>query len=143
MVEARMSLNRSIAVAAALAGVLAVGAPVARAQGSSAAQASSNGSKQAVTSADVNDQEMEQFTRAYLAVKDAQEKEKTDLQGATDPAKQQEIKNEANRSMAAAIKDHQLTVDRFNAILKAIPSDDALGKRFVEWQTKIKQEKPQ
>jgi hypothetical protein len=141
MVAGRTSLNRSIAVTAALAGMLVVGSPIARAQTSTTGQASSNGSKQAVTSATVNDQEMEQFTRAYLAVKDAQEKEKSDLQGATDPAKQQEIKNEANRSMAAAIKDHQLTVDRFNAILKAIPTDDALGKRFVEWQTKIKEQK--
>lgn len=90
-----------------------------------------------LTSSQVDDQTLEQFTRSYLAISDIQRKEKDQLASEQDQAKVQAIKKDANQQMMKVLGDHKLTVDKFNQILQSIPKDQELGKRFVAMQSKV------
>jgi hypothetical protein len=130
-----------------LVGVLAVGAvllttPAATARPLNAQQQQAqppSGEPQLLTSSQVDDKTLEQFTRSYLDVTKIQQKMKDDLANEKDPAKADQIKKTANQAMAKSVSDHQLTIDKFNQILASIPKDQDLGKRFVAMQAKVQQ----
>lgn len=98
---------------------------------------SQNQSQGLLTSSQVDDQTLEHFTRAYLQIMQIQQKMKSDLASEQDQAKAQQIKQNANQQEMKVLQDHQLTVPKFNQILKSIPKDQQLGKRFVAMQSKV------
>lgn len=103
-------------------------------------QAQPSGQQQLLTSSQVDDQTLEQFTRSYLEVTKIQQKLKDDLANEKDAAKADQIKKTANQQMAKSVSDHQLTIAKFNQILESIPKDQDLGKRFIAMQSKVQQD---
>ncbi|HEY7789896.1 MAG TPA: DUF4168 domain-containing protein [Vicinamibacterales bacterium] len=90
-----------------------------------------------LSSSQIDDQTLEQFTRSYLAISDIQQKEKDQLASEPDQAKVQAIKKDANQRMMKVLDDHKLTVEKFNQILQSIPKDQELGKRFIAMQSRV------
>lgn len=121
--------RRILAAAAALALAAGLQAPglVAQEQG----QAPPPQQQQQAPEIEVSDAEMEQFAAAYLEVEQIQMALNEDLQAAQLPEEAQEIQQEANDEMAAAIQSEGLDVERFSLIVQAINSDPALQEDFA------------
>lgn len=112
-------------------------APPAQQQQQPSQAQSQNQDQELLTSSQVDDQTLEQFTRAYLQIMEIQQKMKSDLASEQDQAKAQRIKQNASQQEMKVLQDHQLTVPKFNQILRSIPKDQQLGKRFVAMQSKV------
>jgi len=82
------------------------------------------GAKETVTSADVTDQEIEQFAKSYQDVQKIQK----DSQAAQD----EQAKKDANNKMAEAVQSHGMKVERFNTIARSLDSDATLKQRIQQ-----------
>jgi len=80
--------------------------------------------KETVTSADVTDQEIEQFAKSYQDVQKIQK----DSQAAQD----EQAKKDANNKMAEAVQSHGMKVERFNTIARSLDSDATLKQRIQQ-----------
>ncbi len=94
-------------------------------------QAQAPSASQTVASADVSDAELEQFAKSLNAVVDINTKLQSDLAGTQDAAKTQELRQQANEKMAAAIKSNGMEVERFNRISRSIKADAELNQRVT------------
>lgn len=83
---------------------------------------------------DVSDEDLEKFAKAEQNVRTVQEDYSTQLQEAEDPNKQQELQQEANEEMRAAVSDAGLDVQTYNEISMAIQQDPELRERYEELQ---------
>jgi len=83
---------------------------------------------QAVTSADVPDDELASFTMALEDVIEIQGAMQAELEGA-DEAAQQEIRQSFNAQLVEAIESHDIEVPRFNAIAGSLEQDQELSQR--------------
>lgn len=83
---------------------------------------------------DVSDEDLEKFAKAEENVRTVQEDYSSQLQEAEDPNKQQELQQEANEEMRAAVSDAGLDVQTYNEISMAIQQDPELRQRYEELQ---------
>ena len=87
--------------------------------------------KETVTSADVTDQEIEQFAKSYQDVQKIQK----EAQAASD----EQAKKDANSKMAEAVTSHGMKIERFNTIARSIDTDATLKQRIQQKLTELSQ----
>ena len=96
--------------------------------------------KETVTSADVTDQEIEQFAKSYEDVAQIQkETEKQLADSGQDTAAVAKVKEEANQKMAEAVQGHGMKVERFNLIARSLNTDAALKQRIQQKIAELRQ----
>jgi len=95
--------------------------------------------KETVTSADVTDQEVEQFAKSYQEVSQIQKETEKQLESIQDTSGVARVKQEANQKMADAVQGHGLKVERFNIIARSLDQDATLKQRI---QQKIQELRP-
>src|SRR3954471_4134317 len=76
--------------------------------------------KEIVTSADVTDQEIEQFAKSYKEVTQIQKDIDKQLESVQDTAGAAKVKQEANQKMADAVQGQGMKVERFNLIARSL-----------------------
>lgn len=94
---------------------------------------------QTVTSADVTDQEVEQFAKGYADVAQIQKDTEKQLESVQDTTAVARVKQEANQKMADAVQGHGMKVERFNLIARSLNQDETLKQRV---QQKIQELRP-
>lgn len=85
----------------------------------------------AAPAASIDDQKIKQFASAYAEVATIQQNASNQLQAASEPAKQQEVKANAESQMIAAVERNGLNVDEFNQIVTAMASDENVRSRVA------------
>lgn len=108
-------------------------------QSSQQDSAAAGASRETVTSADVTDQEVEQFARIYQDVTQIQKESAKQLDGTQDGAATARLKQEANQKMAEAVQSHGMTVERFNAIGRSLNQDPTLKQRIQQKIQELRQ----
>ena len=101
--------------------------PASQSQPEAAAQqpaAAAAPAKETVTSADVTDQEIEQFAKSYQDIQKIQKESQA--------AQDEQAKKDANNKMAQAVQGHGMKVERFNTIARSLDSDSALKQRIQQ-----------
>jgi Domain of unknown function (DUF4168) len=82
-------------------------------------------------SAQIDDQKIEQFADAYVAVQTIQQKAASELQNASDPAQADKLKSTAENQMIAAVERSGLQVDEFNQIVETMASNSDVRQRVA------------
>jgi hypothetical protein len=95
--------------------------------------------KETVTSADVTDQEVEQFALSYEDVTKIQKETEQQLQAVQDTAGASKVKADANQKMAEAVQGHGMKVERFNLIARSLDGDAALKQRVQQKIQELRQ----
>lgn len=85
----------------------------------------------AATAGPIDDQKIEKFADAYLAVQTIQQKAATELQSAKDPAEADKVKANAESAMIAAVEQNGLKVDEFNQIVETMTADANVRSRVA------------
>ena len=85
-----------------------------------------------VTSADITEQEVEQFAKSYDDVSKIQKDTEKQLESVQDSAGVAQVKQEANQKMADAVQGHGLKVERFNIIARSLNQDATLKQRIQQ-----------
>jgi hypothetical protein len=85
-----------------------------------------------VTSADVTEQEVEQFAKSYQDVTKIQKDTDKQLESIQDSSGVAKVKQEANQKMADAVQGHGLKVERFNLIARSLNQDATLKQRIQQ-----------
>ena len=88
--------------------------------------------KETVTSADVTDQEIEQFAKSYKEVTQIQKDTDKQLESVQDTAGAAKVKQEANQKMADAVQGQGMKVERFNLIARSLNQDATLKQRIQQ-----------
>ena len=88
--------------------------------------------KETVTSADVTDQEIEQFAKSYKEVSQIQKDTDKQLESVQDTAGAAKVKQEANQKMADAVQGQGMKVERFNLIARSLNQDATLKQRIQQ-----------
>jgi len=83
------------------------------------------------SAAQIDDQKIEQFADAYVAVQTIQQKAAADLQSATDPQQAAKVKSNAENQMIAAVERTGLKVDEFNQIVETMASNTDVRSRVA------------
>jgi hypothetical protein len=83
------------------------------------------------SAAQIDDQKIEQFADAYVAVQTIQQKAAADLQSATDPEQAAKVKSTAENQMIAAVERTGLKVDEFNQIVQSMASNTDVRSRVA------------
>lgn len=86
-----------------------------------------------VTSAAVSDEEVEQFTKAYMEVRKVQDEAKASGDAA-------DAQQQATEKMSEIISDHDLTVERYNQIARSLAEDQALMQRVQSKMAELQAE---
>jgi hypothetical protein len=92
-----------------------------------------------VTSAEVTDQEVEQFAKSYEDVAQIQKDTEKQLQSVQDNTAVAKVKQDANQKMAEAVQGHGMKVDRFNLIARSLNSDTTLKQRIQQKIQELRQ----
>lgn len=79
----------------------------------------------------IDDQKIEQFADAYVAVQTIQEKASTELQTAKDPVSADKVKANAESDMIAAVEKSGLNVDEFNQIVQSMTANADVRERVA------------
>ncbi len=106
----------------------AAGDPMA-ATGAAPAAAAPMAAPGGVATADVTDQQLQQFVESAQKVAVLSDEYNQRLQAAPDANAQQQIVTEANDRMASAVQESGLSVDEFNGISQALEQDPQLHAR--------------
>jgi hypothetical protein len=83
-----------------------------------------------LTSQDVSDEELEQFVDAYEDVEVIRIELGKKMANAQDPNVANQLQQEANKKMVAAVQNNGLDPDRYNALSSAVSTDKQLMGRF-------------
>jgi hypothetical protein len=94
---------------------------------------------QTVTSADVTDQEVEQFAKSYEDVSQIQKDTEKQLESVQDAAAVARVKQEANQKMADAVQGKGMKVERFNLIARSLNQDETLKQRVQQKIQELRQ----
>jgi hypothetical protein len=92
-----------------------------------------------VVSADVTDQEVEQFAKSYEDVARIQKDTEQQLQGVQDSTGVAKVKQQANQKMAEAVQGHGMKVERFNLIARSLNQDATLKQRIQQKIQELRQ----
>jgi hypothetical protein len=110
----------------------------ATAQSGNQQQATSQQSaQQTVSSADVPDAEVAKFAKSMNDVLAIQERVKQQIASEQDPAKAQQLKQQATQEMIGAIQKDGMQLDRYNAIARSMPKDAQLNQRIQTARKKL------
>jgi len=96
--------------------------------------------EETVTSAEVSQSELKQFTKSLEQVLEIQKEVEGKLSAVQEPAKAQQIQQEANAEMLRVIQTEGLEVDRYNVLARSIGQDAELGQRFQEMRKELQEE---
>lgn len=88
--------------------------------------------QETIKSADVDDQELEQFAKTIQEVLQIQQDTNKQLESVQDSAENAKVKQEANQKMAAAVEGHGMKVERFNLISRSLNQDATLKQRVQQ-----------
>jgi hypothetical protein len=100
-------------------------------ESNSAAQDATSGAQ--VQQTQIDEQKIDQFADAYVAVQQIQTNAAAELDSAAgDPAKQQATQAKVESEMIAAVERTGLKLDEFNGIVQTMTSDANLRARVVE-----------
>ena len=134
-------VNRSIRALVCVA-ALTVGLQITQAQAQQTPQSPQQPAQQqssvasaateTVTSADITEQEVEQFAKSYDDVSKIQKDTEKQLESVQDSAGVAQVKQEANQKMADAVQGHGLKVERFNTIARSLSQDATLKQRIQQ-----------
>jgi hypothetical protein len=83
------------------------------------------------TAGPIEDEKIEQFADAYLAVQTIQQKAASELQSAKDPQQADKVKATAESDMIAAVERSGLQVPEFNRIVERMASDTEVRSRVA------------
>jgi hypothetical protein len=108
-------------------------------QQQSAQQQATPSATATVTSADVTDQEVEQFAKSYQEVNQIQKDTEKQLEGVQDSAAIAKAKQDANRKMAEAVASQGMKVERFNLIARSLNQDATLKQRIQQKIQELRQ----
>lgn len=79
----------------------------------------------------LDDQKIEQFANAYVAVQEIQQRSAQKLDNTADPAKQQQDQAAVENEMIAAVEKSGLKLEEFNSIVQSMTADVNLRARVV------------
>jgi hypothetical protein len=113
--------------------------PSAQQQQQAPPAATTTTAQETVTSADVNDQELEQFAKSIQEVMQIQQDTNKQLEGVQDTTETAKVKQEANSKMAAAVESHGMKVERFNLIARSMNQDTTLKQRVQQKIQELRQ----
>jgi hypothetical protein len=114
-------------------------APSSQQQAAQQSAPAAGAAKETVSSADVTDQEVEQFARSYEDVSRIQKESEKQLQSVQDDSATARVKQEVNQKMAAAVESHGLKVERFNLIARSLNEDPTLQQRVQQKIQELRQ----
>ena len=83
------------------------------------------------TAAPIDDKKIDQFATAYVEVASIQRNASAQLQSASDPAKAEAVKANAESQMIAAVERNGLDVNEFNRIVETMAADDSIRSRVA------------
>jgi hypothetical protein len=122
-------IKQSLLSAVIAAGLVTSGAYAADA--TNAAPAAQAAPEQTAPQMDVSDQQVNDFVTAYVAVQTLNQQYATQLQAMTDsPEKSQQLKQQAQTEMKAAITDTGLSLDEYKQIAQAANGSEQLRQRI-------------
>lgn len=81
--------------------------------------------------ASIDDEKIDQFADAYIAVQTIQQKAAAELQSAPDTAAADQVKTSAESEMISAVERSGLQVDEFNQIIETMAADVDVRNRVV------------
>lgn len=81
---------------------------------------------------ELDDQTKHQFAEAYADILKVQAKYSEKLQGAADEDQAREIQQRAQEEMVDAVKQANMTIDRYNEVVELISQDPALLQEIEE-----------
>lgn len=81
---------------------------------------------------ELDDQTKHQFAEAYADILKVQAKYSEKMQTAADEAEAREIQQRAQEDMVAAVKEANMTVDRYNEVVELISQSPALLEEIEE-----------
>jgi len=86
-------------------------------------------------------EELTEFVEAYIDVQEIQMEMEQALATVQDPEEANQIQQQANEAMAAAIEDHDLSVERYSEIVMVLNTDEELRQEFAELYEEIMEER--
>src|SRR5690606_29090487 len=79
----------------------------------------------------VDQQTLEAAAKAYLDIQEIRDEFLPQIEGATDQAQAQQLQQQANQRMVAAIEKNDLEIEEYNEIIQAVSQDDQLRSEFL------------
>jgi Domain of unknown function (DUF4168) len=106
--------------------------PTSRAAEATEANAADRAAPQAMMQTPIDDQKIDKFAEAYVAVQTIQTKAAQELDSASkDPAKQQQTQAAVENEMIAAVERTGLKLEEFNGIVQTMTADADLRAKVV------------
>lgn len=96
-----------------------------------------------LTSKDVSDEDLEQFVDAYDDVEVIRIELGKKMANAQDPNVANQLQQEANKEMVAAVQDNGLDPQQYNALSSAVSNDKQLMERFQDVRKERAEEQKQ
>lgn len=90
----------------------------------------------------VSDDELRSAAAAYIRIEQSNKEYQQALQEAQDETERRELQDSANQRIKWTIEMAGLSVDRYNAIMQMVQSDDALDERFQENVDELRKASP-
>ena len=97
----------------------------------SGAQEAPSAGTSSTAAAPLDDQKIKQFASAYLEVATIQRDANAQLETASDPAKAEQVKTNAESAMIAAVQRNGLDVQQFNQIVQTMAADESVRSRVT------------
>lgn len=82
--------------------------------------------------ADISDEELEKFAKAYLAIQALSPKYEDRLRQAKTPEEGNEIQREATDAIREEVEKHDMTFEQFTTVAMQVESNPALQQRIAE-----------
>lgn len=134
----RYSVWASLAVLILLAGIVSVPALAQQAQQQAPPQQTPPAQQAPVN---VDQQSLEAAAKAYLDIQEIRDEFLPQIEGATDQNQAQQLQQQANQRMVAAIEQNDLELDQYNEIIQAVTQNDQLRTQFLAMVEKEQEER--
>lgn len=95
------------------------------------AQEAPSAGTSSTAAAPLDDHKIKQFASAYLEVATIQRDANAQLEIASDPAKAEQVKTNAESAMIAAVQRNGLDVQQFNQIVQTMAADESVRSRVT------------
>jgi hypothetical protein len=80
---------------------------------------------------EISDSELRAFVRAYVDNQQIRQQFEPTLQSNSDPAKEQQLQDQANAALKQSLARQNLTIDQYNRIYQRINSDEELRQKVL------------
>lgn len=118
-----------VAAAVLLAGMITI--PALAQQGQQQAPPQQTPPTQQAPAVSVDQQTLEAAAKAYLDIQEIRDEFLPQIEGATDQNQAQQLQQQANQRMVAAIEQNDLELDEYNEIIQAVTQNDQLRSQFL------------